>query len=240
MLKVKKNWFVILLVAVVLLLDQILKVWVKTNMKLGEEINILGLSWAILHFVENNGMAFGISLGDGLGKISLSLFRVLAVGFLVYYIHHLLKANVSYGLLLSFALILAGAMGNIIDSAFYGMIFSESGYHATATAFPPGGGYAPFLRGRVVDMFYFPLVSGFYPEWVPGLAGKSFTFFKPVFNVADSAITIGVLNILLFQRKFFTHEHKPTLTEPLAPKEEETNNTTPPAEPVNNNLAEEP
>ncbi len=177
-------------------------------MEYGDEFNMLGLDWARIHFVENNGMAFGIDLGGEYGKLALSLFRILAVGFLVYYLRILLTTDASLGLLISFSLILAGAVGNIIDSAFYGIIFSESPYHGgLAQLFPEGGGYSSFLHGKVVDMLYFPFVEGFYPDWLPILGGRHFQFFKPVFNIADSSITVGVLYILLFQRSFFKHKH---------------------------------
>lgn len=198
------------IVFLVLLLDQTLKIWVKTNMYYGEEIKILGLDWALIHFVENNGMAFGISLGGEYGKLFLSLFRIVAVGFLVYYINVLLKSKAAFGLLLSFALILAGALGNILDSAFYGLIFSESPYHSREIAqlFPAAGGYSSFLHGKVVDMLYFPLVNTYFPDWVPFVGGNRLEFFKPVFNLADTSITVGVLNILLFQRHFFSGHHE--------------------------------
>ncbi len=174
-------------------------------MNYGDEIKIFGLDWALIHFVENNGMAFGISLGGVYGKLALSLFRIIAVGFLIYYLRLLIRTDVSKGLLVSFALILAGALGNILDSAFYGLIFSESPYHGgLAEIFPEGGGYAGFLHGKVVDMLYFPIVDTYLPEWVPYWGGEHFLFFKPVFNIADLSITIGVVNILLFQRSFFS------------------------------------
>ncbi len=189
----------------VLLIDQSIKIWVKTHMEYGDEIELFGLDWALIHFIENPGMAFGLTLGDGQwGKLALSLFRILAVVFLVYFIRELVKRNMPNSLLMSFALILAGAIGNILDSAFYGLIFSESPYHGgVATFLPEGGGYAGFLQGRVVDMFYFPMFRGIWPEWMPVVGGQFYLFFRPVFNVADVSITLGVLNILLFQRSFF-------------------------------------
>ncbi len=177
----------------------------------GDSIFLFGSEKAQIHFVENNGMAFGLSLGGEYGKLALSLFRILAVGFLGYYLRVLIRNKAPFGLLFSFACILAGAVGNIIDSAFYGLIFSESTYHSgVAELFPEGGGYAGFLHGRVVDMLYFPVMKGHFPDWLPFWSGDSFTFFSPVFNLADSAITVGVLYILLFQRSFFnSHQDAP-------------------------------
>lgn len=200
----KKSTKILLLIVVILIIDQAVKIWVKTNMQYGSEFYIFGLSWARIHFVENKGMAFGWELGSSYGKLILSLFRIFAVGFLIYYIRFLIKEKASFGLLACFALILAGALGNIIDSAFYGMIFSESPHHGVAEIFPEGGGYAPFLYGKVVDMFYFPMVRGTFPDWLPLRGGEPFLFFRPVFNVADSAITVGVLSLLLFYRSFFS------------------------------------
>lgn len=201
----------------VLLLDQGLKFWVKTNMHYGDDIRIFGLDWALIHFVENNGMAFGFSFGEGIeGKLLLSSLRIAAVGFLAYYINFLLRLEVSFGLLASFSLILAGALGNILDSAFYGMLFSASPYHGGVASFlPEGGGYAPFLQGKVVDMFYFPIFRGNFPEWLPFMGGRSYIFFRPVFNIADVSITAGVINIMLFQRKFFTRDHEITGTQEI-------------------------
>lgn len=185
-------------IGAVLLADQALKIWVKTHMAYGEEIQLLGWDRALIHFVENNGMAFGISLGGAYGKLFLTVFRIAAVGFLAYYLRRLLQTKASRALLLGFALVLAGAVGNIIDSVFYGVLFSESSFHGgPAELFPADGGYAPLLYGRVVDMFYFPLAYGVYPEWVPFFGGDSYLFFRPVFNIADVAITVGVV-LLLF------------------------------------------
>ncbi|MBV5314776.1 MAG: lipoprotein signal peptidase [Prolixibacteraceae bacterium] len=191
----------ILLVFLVLLVDQILKIWIKTHMTIGEEFSVLG-SWFLIHFVENNGMAFGFEFGGEYGKIFLSLFRIVAVFGIGWYITKLVKKNLPMGFIACVSLIFAGAIGNIIDSAFYGLIFNDS-YGQVATLFPEGGGYATFLHGRVVDMFYFPLISGVYPDWVPFAGGSDFQFFRPVFNVADSSISIGIFSIILFYRKQF-------------------------------------
>lgn len=203
----KKKFWLIAIVFTVLVLDQWLKIWVKTNMEYGDEFKILGIDWALIHFVENNGMAFGLSLGGEYGKLVLSVFRIIAVGFLIYYLNFLLNSGAKRGILISFSLILAGAIGNIIDSAFYGLIFSESTYHGgLAEIFPEAGGYATFLHGKVVDMFYFPIINGFLPEWFPIWGGKHIMFFQPVFNVADASITLGVINMLLFNRTFFANQ----------------------------------
>jgi signal peptidase II len=158
--------------------------------------------------VENEGMAFGISLGGNTGKLLLSCFRILAVGFLIYIIYKLIRSRESTGLLVCFSLILAGAIGNILDSAFYGLIFTESYYQGGLAEYNPARGYAPFLFGRVVDMFYFPLIDTYWPDWMPLLGGKPFQFFRPVFNVADAAISSGVIALLLFFRSFFKAPHE--------------------------------
>ena len=171
-------------------------------MTLGQEFHVAG-NWFIIHFTENNGMAFGLQFAGGYGKLALSLFRIFAVGFLGWYIFRLAKSKTAFGVIFCFSLILAGAMGNIIDSALYGMLFSESTYFDLARFLPAEGGYSTFLHGKVVDMFYFPILEGNYPQWLPLLGGDHFIFFRPVFNVADSAITCGVLSLLIFQRQFF-------------------------------------
>ena len=174
---------------------------------LGDEI-VIAKNWFILHFVENNGMAFGLEFGNHIGKYFLSVFRIVAVGAIGWYISKLWKKEVPFGIIVCFSLIMAGAIGNILDSAFYGLIFNDS-YGRIATFLPEGGGYASFLQGRVVDMFYFPLISTTYPSWVPFFGGDSFVFFRPVFNVADSSITVGILTILIFYRKFFDEKQVP-------------------------------
>jgi signal peptidase II len=197
----KKLRIAIIVVLLVLMIDQIIKIWIKTHMLLGQEYNVFG-DWFYIHFTENNGMAFGLEFAGKFGKIVLSLLRIFAVIGIGWYIYLLCKKNAPTGLIISVALICAGAFGNIIDSAFYGLIFNES-YLSVATLFPEGGGYSTFLHGKVVDMLYFPLIEGHYPSWFPFWANEEFAFFKPVFNIADSSITIGVTLIILFQKKFF-------------------------------------
>nr|WP_320117663.1 lipoprotein signal peptidase [uncultured Marinifilum sp.] len=192
------------LIVVLLILDQTLKIWIKTNMMLGEEFSVFG-NWFLIHFIENNGMAFGMELEGEWGKILLSLFRIVAVCGIGWYLRDICIKKAPLGLIASISLIFAGAMGNIIDSAFYGLVFNDS-YYQVASFLPEGGGYSSFLHGKVVDMLYFPLVEGRFPEWFPMWSGEHFIFFRPVFNVADSYITIGVAFILLFQRNYFVKE----------------------------------
>ncbi|PKQ62856.1 lipoprotein signal peptidase [Labilibaculum filiforme] len=196
----------IALIVVLLILDQVVKIWIKTHMMLGEEFSVFG-DWFLIHFIENNGMAFGMELEGEWGKILLSLFRIFAVCGIGWYLYDIATKKAPLGLIISIALIFAGAMGNIIDSAFYGLIFNDS-YYQVATFMPDAGGYASFLHGKVVDMLYFPIIEGRFPEWIPMWGGEHYIFFRPVFNIADSYITIGVSFILLFQRKYFIKEHK--------------------------------
>ena len=187
----------LIVIFLVLLIDQISKFWVKLNMTIGESFSVLG-DWFQIYFIENNGMAFGWELGAQYGKLVLSIFRIIAVALLFYFIYYLSKKKIKFGPLFGISLITAGALGNIIDGMFYGMIFSESSFYQVATLFPEGGGYAGFLQGKVVDMLYFPLFT--FPEWVPFFGGQ--IFFSPIFNIADSAITIGFLYLLIFQWSF--------------------------------------
>ena len=188
----------ILLIAIVLILDQLLKVWIKTNMMIGQEIHFF--DWFIIHFTENKGMALGMEFGGSFGKYLLSVFRLVAIVAIAIYLKNIATTDVKKGVVLSISLVLAGAIGNMIDSAFYGLIFSES-YGQLATVFE--GGYAGFLQGKVVDMFYFPLINGHFPQWLPLIGGNHFIFFRPVFNIADASISVGVINMLIFHRSFF-------------------------------------
>jgi signal peptidase II len=190
-----------LLIILILVADQILKLWVKTHMVIGQEIHLFG-NWGLLHFIENNGMAFGMEMGGKTGKILLSLFRMVAIAGICWFLLSLIKKKSNIYLILSVSAILAGAIGNLIDSALYGIIFSES-YSQPSVLFPPEGGYSSFLLGRVVDMFYFPVINTHWPDWSPFRPGQSFVFFRPVFNIADSSITCGVFAIILFQKKMF-------------------------------------
>jgi signal peptidase II len=175
----------LLIVFLVLFLDQAVKIWVKTHMFLGEEFDVLG-KWFIIHFTENNGMAFGMEFEGQYGKLFLSLFRVFAISGIGYYLFTLVKQKAHSGYIAAIALIFAGALGNLIDSVFYGVMFDNS-YNQIATLFPKDGGYEGLLKGRVVDMLYFPLIEGHFPQWFPLWGGEEFLFFRPVFNIADSS-----------------------------------------------------
>ena len=193
---------VVLTVLVILFADQGLKIWVKLNMLYNESIPIFG-DWFSIHFVENPGMAFGIEWGGYWGKKALTIFRILAISGIGYYLYGLIKNNADKRLLLIIAMIFAGAVGNILDSVFYGVIFSESTPYKLAEFFPQLGGYSSVFHGNVVDMLYFPLIKGNFPEWFPVYKNESFVFFRPIFNIADSAISVGVMLLIALQKKLF-------------------------------------
>lgn len=194
----KKSWICIGVIALMLVIDQVVKIWIKTTLPIGGDIPLIG-EWCRLHFVENEGIAFGVSFGDSFGKAFLTLFRLVASMVIVFILIRQLKKNAPYSLLLSITLILVGAVGNLVDSCFYGMIFSESTYDQVATMFPDGGGYAGFLFGKVVDMFYFPMFHWTWPDWVPAVGGQSAEFFNAIFNVADSCVCVGVALLIIDQ-----------------------------------------
>ena len=194
----KKGIFCVILVLVLLVIDQVIKVSVKTNMALYDEIYIF--DWFRIRFIENNGMAWGMELGS---KLLLSLFRICAVGFGIWYVARLVKQNASYGYLAVLSMILAGAAGNIFDSVFYGQVFTESTPYAVSQVTSFGDGYAPMLMGKVVDMFYFPIIDTMLPAWMPIWGGEHFVFFSPIFNFADACISVGVMVLILFYRGIF-------------------------------------
>jgi signal peptidase II len=183
-----------------LVVDQLLKFWIKTNMFLGQEFKIF--DWFIIHFTENNGMAFGLEFGGDTGKIILSLFRIIVIVWGFSYIATLTKSKLPNGLLISLGLVFGGAIGNIVDGVFYGVLFNDS-YNQIAEFLPAVGGYSTFLMGKVVDMFYFPLINTHFPNWLPFFGGEHFIFFRPVFNIADAGISVGMFMLILFYRKYF-------------------------------------
>jgi len=191
-----------LTVFLVLLFDQALKIWVKLNMFQGETFSVLG-DFFQFHFIENPGMAFGIELGGDTGKLVLSVFRIIAVFAISYVLYGFIKKKYPNGLIIFGSLILAGAIGNILDSAFYGLIFTDSVLYGSPAIYNPAEGYAGFLHGNVVDMLHFPLFSFNWPEWIPLIGGDRFEFFKPIFNIADTAISTGIIAILVFQKRYF-------------------------------------
>jgi signal peptidase II len=210
---------IFLLVLLIIIADQSLKIWVKTHMPLSHPaadfyrdpvsrydngIKLLG-DKAQIYFVENEGMAWGWKFGGSWGKMALTLFRLVAVVFGIYYIQTIIKKKYHPGFIICAGLIFAGALGNLLDSMFYGLIFERSTYDHVAKIFPPHG-YTTFLHGRVVDMLYFPIVHTHYPQWMPFVGGEEFEFFSPVFNIADASISVGVIAILLFQKRFFHKE----------------------------------
>ena len=192
----QRGWLAIAIVAAVLVIDQIIKIWVKTHMTLHEQIEIF--SWFKIVFIENNGMAYGMEIGS---KLVLSLFRIVAVGILGYYIFQQVKKQARWGYVVCLSMVLAGAAGNLIDCMFYGMLFNESSPYYLSYFVDFGTGYAPFLMGKVVDMFYFPLIETEWPTWMPFVGGQHFVFFSPVFNFADASISVSVVLLLLFYRE---------------------------------------
>ena len=195
----KKAFWAIAVILLILVADQCLKIWVKTHMYLYQEFEIL--PWYIIRFVENPGMAMGI---DVFNKLFLSVFRIAASIAIIYYFYTLIKRNFSLGYLIVVAMIFAGAVGNIVDSVFYGVIFSESTPMTMAVLFPAEGGYGTWLHGKVVDMFYFPLFSFEWPAWIPFVGGETFEFFRYIFNLADASISVGMAVLILFYRKSFS------------------------------------
>lgn len=204
-MKTNKILLPVLIISAVLIIDQWVKYYIKTHFYLGEEIDVIG-HWFKIHFTENYGMAFGLEFGGKSGKILLTLFRIVAIGFIGWYIYSLARKNAHMGYLISWTLIMAGAIGNLIDSIFYGVWF----------------GYDTWFHGRVVDMFYFPIIRTTLPESFPFWAGEEFEFFRPVFNIADASISIGFVAILLFQRSFTKEE-----TASEIPEEQTTTNENP-------------
>ena len=193
---ITKGRLATLIVLAILLIDQAIKIWVKTSMSLHESIHVF--DWFYISFIENNGMAFGMQLGS---KIVLSLFRVVAIVALGYYIWLQVKKQARTGYIVCLAMVLAGAAGNLIDCMFYGLVFNESSPYYVSYFVPFGSGYAPFLMGQVVDMFYFPLIETEWPLWMPFVGGEHFVFFSPVFNFADASISVSVVLLLLFFRE---------------------------------------
>jgi signal peptidase II len=201
-----------LLIALVIIIDQALKIWIKTSFPFGHVTNMGGQKWAQLYFIENPGMAWGMELGGNWGKLILTLFRLVAVTFGSWYLVKIVREKYTTGFIVCAALIYAGALGNLIDSMFYGMIFEETTYMHVAKMFPPNGGYGGFLHGKVVDMLYFPMIHSNFPNWIPFLGGKEFEFFSPIFNIADASISVGVLTLLAFQKRFLHREHHAEIT----------------------------
>lgn len=196
-MKLSRGYLALIIILAVIIIDQVVKIWVKTHFYLGESLEVT--SWFQIHFIENNGMAFGWELGS---KLLLTLFRLVLTALLIVYMWKLRnRPAVKTGYMVCLSLITAGAIGNIIDCAFYGLVFNNPMPPETATLFPDGGGYGTLLHGKVVDMLYFPLMSWYWPDWMPWVGGERFEFFQPVFNIADAAISTGIIALLLFYRR---------------------------------------
>lgn len=200
------------IIFIILLIDQAVKIYIKTSFPTGEVVRVMGMDWFRIHFIENPGMAWGMQLGNETGKVILTVFRLLAVIAGTWYIAKIVKEKYHIGFIICAALIYAGAAGNLIDSLFYGLFF-DKGLHFDASInqyiyydgvanLTTQGGYGRFLHGSVVDMFYFPMINGHYPNWFPWIGGKSFEFFSPIFNVADASISVGIITLLIFQKRF--------------------------------------
>jgi signal peptidase II len=196
----------VLLIFLILIADQGLKIFIKTHYPLGHVTDVLGFPWFKIYFIENEGMAWGWKLGGDWGKMILTLFRLAAVIFGSWYLARIVKQRYSRGFIICASMIYAGALGNLLDSMFYGLIFEDSTYTHVARIFPPHS-YASFLHGKVVDMLYFPIVHTILPSWIPFLGGREFEFFSPIFNIADASISIGVLTLLFFQKRLIHREH---------------------------------
>lgn len=214
-MKIGKLSLSVIIILVILVIDQVVKIYIKTHYPIGEVTRIFGMNWARIHFIENSGMAWGWKFGNEAGKATLTLFRLAAVIFGSWLLVKFAREKYATGFMVCVALIYAGAMGNLIDSMFYGMIFNK-GYHFdpvlgdyisyAGVAKMGGKGYSSFLHGSVVDMLYFPMVNSTYPSWFPFVGGQPFEFFAPIFNVADAAISTGVISLLVFQKKFYRKE----------------------------------
>lgn len=209
--------YAILIILLTIVADQGLKIYIKTHFEMGQHVNLLGFKWAQLYFIENEGMAWGWKWGGSWGKMALTLFRLAAVIFGTWYLIRIVRHQYSRGFVICAALIYAGALGNLIDSMFYGMIFDKGMVYEAATDsyryydglahFTTNGGYQSFLHGNVVDMLYFPIVHSSFPSWFPFIGGKDFEFFSPIFNIADASISIGVITLLLFQKRLVRRKH---------------------------------
>ena len=207
-MKLSRGTRLLILGLLLVVADQIIKILVKTNMTIGEHFSVIG-NWFQIYFIENEGMAFGMKFGGQTGKFLLSLFRLVLAGALIYWINNLLKKKgTPAGVVVGLTLITAGAVGNIIDCLFYGILFGESTYRTVAEFLPEAGGYAPFFFGKVVDMFYFPIIDTSFPEWMPLIGGNPFRFFAPVFNFADSCVTCGAIYLIFFQWRFFAKDER--------------------------------